>query len=165
MNIEFNRSEILKLIRFDYKNKNCCVSCNPKFREVNETRCKPCYFTISATDRKTDPNHFKTGVGLSNKFHKFGVSELWGKSQLFYFLYHPELNNEYPQPDSIIDIFGKEIKGPLYWVMHHMDKCNYNDNIWNQIVCLRHEHGFFETMYNEFNDNVKNIYKRMNFLS
>lgn len=144
---------VKSLIRWELP--NTCVCCNVKIRKLNKTRCKPCYFSPASADRKSDPNYFNTGFKPKTIFRKYGVPDKWGKCQLFYFYYNQHLNNEYPYPDELIDINGNYVsKDKINWVIHHIDKNNWNDHMFNLLLCLSTEHKYFEK---EEKENLKFI--------
>lgn len=157
--VDIDREGVKSLLRWE--GLNSCVNCNVKTRIVNKTRCNPCHFSPSSSDRKTNPNYFTTGIAPKVIFKKYGVPvESWGKAQLFYFMYYPELNNEYSYPDSITDIYGNTIlKENIKWILHHMDKQNWNDHVWNLLLCMNHEHPFFENLNSAFDRKIKLIYE------
>lgn len=151
---------VKSLIR--WKEPNVCANCNVKVRMLNGTRCKPCHFGPSSGQRKTNPNYFTHGFAPLTIFRKYGVPKEWGKAQLFYFFYYKELNNEFPKPQSILDLNGVTVsQAKIDWILHHMNGENWNDHIWNLILCLRHEHSFFEKMDDVFNKRILDLYQKL----
>lgn len=141
---------------------NACVNCNVKFRIVRGSRCNPCHFSPASADRKTDVNFFSTGFQPKAIFKQYGVPDLWGKSQLFYFMFNQDLNNEYPYPISIVDIFGNTIlQNDIDWILHHDNNLNWDDHIYNLILCLRHEHTYFEKNRRIFYKSLFDYYNKL----
>jgi len=133
-----NRNGILSLI------KNECVDCNLKVRIMKKIQCSDCPFVSCSGERKTRKNYFTTGIACGAKFYQYGIDPngRLGKAYLFYFLYHPELNfslSSLPNP------------GNKQWILHHDDGNNWNDHIWNLILCFRTEHSFFEKINKSLN--------------
>ena len=119
---EIDREGILSLI------KNDCVDCYLKMRMVKQKlypkitfRCKGCPFISASGERKSAKNYFTTGIACGAKFKPYGIDPdgRLGKAQLFYLLYHPELNWYLPD--------GSEL--------HHLNKENWNDHVWNLFLC------------------------------
>lgn len=136
-----------------------CIDCNLPLRRMRNTICKVCHFTTTSTERKSSKNYFTIGITPKQIFKKYGIkdpSDL-GKGRLFYFLYHPELNFEMPEIPPY-DIFGNETTNTAQWILHHMDKQNWNDHIWNILLCLRNEHSYFELMEGNFHNKIGKIY-------
>ena len=158
MNIDWNG--VKSLIKWEHKNS--CVCCNVKFRKINNCRCEPCHFSPASSQRKSDINFFSTGFKPKAIFKKYGIPDKWGKSQLFYFMFYPELNNEYPNPRYIFDIFGNRInQDDINWVLHHDNNNNWDDHIYNLILCLRNEHTYFEQIDTIFYKNMFHLYKNI----
>lgn len=137
-----------------------CIDCNLPLRRIRNTVCDVCNFTTKSKDRKSSKNYFTIGITPKQIFKKYGIkepSEL-GKGRLFYFLYNPQLNFELPDIPPY-DMFGNPTASTSQWVLHHMDKQNWNDHIWNILLCLRNEHSYFEVMENGFRNQINNIYK------
>lgn len=129
---------------------------------VRGTRCSQCNFSPASTERKSDRNFFSIGFKPKAIFRQYGIPDQWGKPQLFYFLFHQELNGEYPTPPFIIDIFqNKILKDNLDWVLHHINNHNWDDNIYNLLLCLRHEHTFFEQADKEFQKQIALLYESL----
>jgi len=124
---------ILSLIKED------CIDCNLKVRMLKKIRCHGCPFVSCSGERKTRKNYFTTGIACGAKFRQYGIDPngRLGKSYLFYFLYHPELQWSLPS-----------ISTTKQWVIHHENSNNWNDHIWNLILCLSTEHSSFEATDN-----------------
>lgn len=148
MNID--RNGIISLLRKD------CVTCNVSLRKHLKTRCDPCHFSPKSGDRKSNANFIPLGATPKAIFKKYGIEnpgEL-GKTRLYYFLYHPELNFKYP-PIPQFDIFGNPTDEKAQWLIHHMNKNNCDDSPWNIILCLRkNEHSYFEMWDNKFKSTI-----------
>jgi len=138
-----DRRGILSLIKKE------CVDCNLKVRMMKKIRCEGCPFISASSDRKTRKNYFTTGIACGKKFKQYGIdpSGRLGKSYLFYFLYYPKLNFELPKIPPL-DRFGKATDENSQWTIHHKNGENWNDHIWNIMLCLRSEHQYFEKQYN-----------------
>ena len=163
MSIDIDWDGVKSLIRWEPQNK--CICCNLKLRKVTNKRCPICNFSPASSERKTNPNFFTNGYKPKAIFKKYGVPDSWGKCQLFYFMFHPELNNEYPYPSYIIDIFGDRInQNDIKWELHHENNQNWDDNIYNLMLCLKHEHSHFESTDNTFHKNIINLYERMGII-
>ena len=158
---EFDRDGVKSLIRWE--KSASCINCNVKLRKITGRRCKICHFSPASNERKTNPNYFTTGIKPKDVFKPYGIpTDLWGKPQLFYHLFYPELNGEYPYPETIVDIDGKIVqKEKIKWSIHHINKENWNDHIWNLLLCLRHEHHYFEASERRLNENIAKIYKQI----
>jgi hypothetical protein len=72
------------------------------------------------------------------------------------------LNNEYPYPDILTDIYGDPVKkDEINWVLHHIDKNNWNDHMFNLMLCLNKEHKYFEKQDEEFVKKYLDYYKTL----
>jgi hypothetical protein len=130
--------------------------CNLALRMKTGTRCKPCHFSTSSGGRKGNPNYFNIGCTPKAIFKKYGIekpNEL-GKPRLYYFLYNPQLNFQYPSIPEV-DIFGIETGPTSQWLLHHVNKNNFDDSPWNLLLCLRNEHAYFEASDNIFYARMK----------
>lgn len=158
MTIIIDWDEVKSLIKWDYRNN--CICCNVKIRMLNNTRCSPCHFSPSSSGRKTASNYFTCGFKPKTIFRQYGVPDTWGKGQLFFFMFRPELNNEFPYPQYIIDIFGNKImKDNIDWILHHENSKNWDDHLCNLMLCLRHEHSYFEKKNEVFYRSIMKLYK------
>ena len=134
-----DRQGIISLIKDD------CVDCNLKVRMMKGIRCPDCPFVSCSGQRKSRKNYFTTGIACGVKFRQYGIDPngRLGKSYLFYFLYNQELNfklPDFPEHDS----FGNLTTESSQWIMHHKNRENWNDHIWNIELCLRSEHPSIE---------------------
>jgi hypothetical protein len=124
--------------------KDECVDCNLHIRREENNICSDCNFRFNST-RATG----RRGVCPGSIFKKYGLKNpgSMGKHTLYYFLYYPELNFEFPPlPDE--DLFGKTSSEKTFvWHIHHMNIEYWNDHIWNLLLCLNTEHRIFESVY------------------
>lgn len=135
-----DRQGILSLLKKD------CVDCNLKTRIMKKIRCSDCPFISCSGDRKTAKNYFTTGIACGSKFRQYGIDPngRLGKSYLYWFLYYPEYNFKLP-PIPNHDMFGNPTNGIGQWILHHRNKENWNDHVWNIKLCLKQaEHAFWE---------------------
>lgn len=160
MAIDVDWEGVKSLVKWEPR--NACVCCNVKFRIVNKCRCDVCHFSPASSGRKSDINFFTTGFKPKVIFRQYGVPDAWGKCQLFYFMFHQELNNKYPMPRYIIDIFGNRInQADIQWVLHHINNHNWDDHIYNLLLCLRHEHIYFEKANSIFDKRILKLYRNI----
>ena len=132
-----DRKGILSLLKHDKFGNIECVDCNLKVRMIKKIRCSDCPFVSCSGERKTAKNYFAIGVACGAKFRQYGINPngRLGKVQLFYLLYHPELNWYLPN--------GSEI--------HHLNKENWNDHKWNLVLCKTGaEHKTVEAEQNKY---------------
>jgi len=150
--MEVDIEGILSLIKPDCK--DCNLNLRRRINEENKKKgkkeekygvCKDCKFTLGSTDRKSTKHDFSMGIGLSAAFKKCGILdyENWGKSRLYYFIYHPELNFEFP-PIPEFDKYGKKTTKNTKYVIDHINGKNHDDNYFNIQACLNSEHSKIE---------------------
>ena len=122
--------EIKKLLKSE------CITCDLSIK------CSSCPFV------KGD-----NGINCGQQFKQFGIYN-YGKQYLFYFLHHPELNWKLPPIPECDYLGNKRIDRKIFcWIIHHEDGNHYNDNIWNQILCINTEH---TSIHNYYNHPMKN---------
>ena len=118
-----------------------CTYCNLVEMDLDNRICSDCNFGFNSKY-----NNERTRVCCTKHFRKYGLKKnLYqhvGKHQLYFFLYHPELNFKFPQfPDT--DMFGRPQKDTWKWHIHHIKKY-YIDTKKDLLLCLITEHKFFE---------------------
>ncbi len=118
---EIDRRGILKILKWQ------CLICN-YYEEVGKgTVCEDCPFCKNSAVKKGEPSR----VGLRQKvFIPLGLTKKqcqnWGKSQLFMYLYYPELNWQ-PPPLPEYDNYGFRVKSTSKQTIHHIDGNHHND--------------------------------------
>ncbi len=131
--------------------KDDCVTCDVRTKIKQNTRCNDCPFRLSADNRCETRTDFK----------RYGVDRLY-KHQLYYFLYHPELNFKFP-PLPYNDLMGipKSDHTRWIWEIHHHNENKMDDTNSNLEMLINTEHSriHFETDNPMRNDEFKQ--KRM----
>lgn len=170
------------------KIKKECVTCNMHERRSRKNRCKKCPFNFKSTE---PGNGSKVGMGA--KFKPFikvytgvidadgnrevrdcltsDIEEI-GKCQFFYFMYHPELEWEFPpfpDTDSLGNIrIGSELAKTCNDVkklknflntIHHNNTLWYDDRYFNLTHTINTEHGAIHGEINRKNRPMELIHE------
>jgi len=148
---EIDRQGIISFLKPD------CIDCNMHLRKLEKTRCSDCKLIFNSTYWNNNKTYRRTRVGCSREFSKYGIDnppEL-GKCQLFYFLYHPELNFKLP-PVPMVDLNKNTwLDKKFIWHLHHINGEYWNDNIWNLLLCLSTEHKSIENAEQKYIKEMK----------
>lgn len=170
------------------KVKKVCVTCNMHERRSRGNRCKKCPFNFKSTEPE---NGSKVGMGA--KFKPFikvytgavnsdGSREVRdctlddiveiGKCQFFYFMYHPELEWEFP-PLPDMDSLGNIRKGSelaktckdkkklktFMDTIHHNNTIWHDDRYFNLTHTINTEHGSIHGEINRKNRHLELIHE------
>lgn len=125
-----------------------CVTCDMHMRREVGTRCPDCNFIFNSkyNHKKQGTKPSRSRVGCGAKFKQFGLNENYshvGKHQLYFFLFHPELNFKLPEFPSH-DMFGNPQTPNWYWHIHHLNHLYWDDSKDNLMLCINTEHKFIE---------------------
>ena len=133
---------VLSILNPEKEKGKYCVCCNLHYMRSSKLRCKECPFVFNST-HGNDASKISPG----SKFKQYGIPDAtkFGKYHLYYFLYYPELNFEYPSIPQV-DMFGNETTRNIIWIIHHINGFNWDDTIWNLLLVLNTEHNYFEQM-------------------
>lgn len=125
--------------------KKDCIMCNLTLRKAAFCICKDCPFIFSSrTNKENNPNTTRTRTGCGKPFRKYGINWAMGKERLFYFLYHPELDFEWPPLPEYDTLGNHHTEKKFMWAIHHINGLYWDDSPWNLLLCLNTEHGYFE---------------------
>ncbi len=108
--------------------KSNCIDCNYSLAS-KYGKCIDCPFVCS--DRQQSGKYL----------NKFGIPYGMGKHHIYYFLYYPELNWNFPTiPNSDYNENLKHNYKHWHWTIHHENGNYYNDNKWNLVLLINTEH-------------------------
>ncbi len=105
-----------------------CEDCNVIFQSLICGK-KNCPFNMDGETDNTVRIEGEIGVTCGIEFDKYGVYRM-KKHHVYYFLAHPELEFQLPTP----------LPPNSYWIIHHLDLCNSNDDHLNLELISHKEH-------------------------
>jgi len=146
------------------KNIPGCHKCNVHLMSLEERQCPDCPFSFTSRYGTLKMKR-RCRVYPGKKFKKYGwnFGQKYGKHTFFFFMYYPWMNCQfppYPQKDLLgiriatLDENGRKISGDgtkkFQWHIHHINGNYWDDSIWNLLLCLNTEHGWFEADVKKF---------------
>jgi len=121
---DIDRRGVLKILKWQ------CIRCNVYEEMGKGTQCSDCAFCKNSSVKKGKASR----IGLKQSiFLPLGLTikqcQNWGKSQLFMYIYYPELNWQPPPVSPEYDGYGFIIDpNKVRQTIHHLDGDHNNDS-------------------------------------